>query len=87
MVDIKQFEADIRTAHEHGIKYLIVGLLAYKGKEMIIVERDNFIEKLEYYKRTYDNNLVMKGDKNVKIVTYMFSDNVNIDVIDITKAS
>ena len=86
MKTIKQLEEDIRTAHENGIKYLIVGLLVYKGKEMVIVERDNFIEKLEYYKRTYDENLVMKNDKNVKIVKYMFSDNVNIDVIDITKA-
>lgn len=87
MINIKQLEEDIRIAHENGIKYLIVGLLVYKGKEMVIVERDNFIKKLEYYKRTYDENLVMKNDKNVKIITYMFSDNVNIDVIDITKAS
>lgn len=84
---IKQFENDIRIAHEHGVKYLIVGLLVYGKKEMILIERDNFIDKLEYYKRTYDDNLVMKANKDVKIVTYMFSDNVTIDVIDITKAS
>ena len=87
MTSIKQLEEDIRIAHENGIKYLIVGLLVYKGKEMIIIERDNFIEKLEYYKKTYDDNLVMKTNKDIKIITYMFSDNVNIDVIDITNAS
>lgn len=84
---IKQLENDVRIAHEHGVKYLIVGLLVYGKKEMILIERDNFIDKLEYYKRTYDDNLVMKANKDVKIVTYMFSDNVTIDVIDITKAS
>lgn len=86
MTKIERLEHEVRLAHEHGVKYLIVGIQCYDAKEMIMINRDNFIEKIDYYKRTYNDNLVMKTNENIKIVTYMFSDNVIIEKLDITKA-
>ena len=86
MININKLEEDIRVAHENGVKYLIVGLLMYGKKEMIIIERDGFIDKLKYYKESYTEDLKMKNNENIKIMRYMFSDRITIDVLDINNA-
>ena len=86
MLNINNFEKDVRVAHENGVKYLIVGLLVCGKKEMIIIERDGFIDKLKYYKESYTDNLVMKNNKDIKIAKYMFSDRITIDILNIEDA-
>lgn len=86
MTKMQKLEHDIRTAHENGVKYLLLGIQCYKAKEIIMINRDDFIDKLEYCKRAYNDDLVMSSNSNIKIMTYMFSDNVIIEQLDISKA-
>lgn len=58
-------------------KLMVIVVKAYDNMpEIIINPKENFAEKLEYYKKTYDDNLVMKNNQNIKIVSYNFVEKI-----------
>jgi hypothetical protein len=54
-----------------GVKISTAGSLA---PEVIINPRDNFNAKLEYYRKSYDENLVLKSYDGISIVGLTFGD-------------
>ena len=72
---------DLIDCFEHAIEFnadyvgVLIQMEGYDDEEIIINPRRNFIEKLEYYKQTYEYDLTHKhaGDK-VKIVDFTYED-------------
>lgn len=63
---------NIKSAIESDAKYIgvLVSLPNCTKPEIIINSRENFIQKLNYYKAAYDNSLSMKNGSGVKIVGF-----------------
>lgn len=55
----------------------------YKDNEFVITQQNNFKNKLEFYKTTYDDNLCHKLNKRVKIydISHHYNLNELIDYI------
>lgn len=70
-------------AIENEANVLVVELEidGYEDSEFIITPEDNFKNKLEFYKNTYDDNLCHKMDKRIKIYDISYHYNLN-DMID-----
>ena len=54
----------------------IAVLIEMKGSnkpEVIIICRENFNSKLEYYKKAYNEDLTLKACTDIKIVNFVFS--------------
>lgn len=62
-----------KNAIKNNDKLIVVFVEFEEGKksEIIINERMNFDYKLEYYLKTYDENLIHKHCKDIKIVDFM----------------
>lgn len=51
---------------------LLIEMPGFQKPEMITNPVENLEKKLEYYKKTYDENLEHKHAKGIKIVGYTF---------------
>lgn len=51
---------------------LLIEMPGFKEPEMIINPAVNLQKKLEYYKKTYDENLEHKHAKGIRIIGYTF---------------
>lgn len=54
-----------------GVKIKMVNM---DEPEIIINPRDNFEEKLEYYKKSYNNDLILKACKDIKITNFIYGE-------------
>ena len=57
---IKNLENCFQSAKELGYNYVAVkvDMQGFEKPEIIINSKENFEEKLEYYKKAYDENLI-----------------------------
>jgi hypothetical protein len=71
-------ETSIVAAHGEGMKFvgILVEMDEFPEKELIINKYANFIEKLNYYKNTYDENLQHKYAKNIRISGVCFGNSL-----------
>ena len=62
-------------AKDKGVSYFSVAIQVKDNPkpEVIIFGNENFENKLEYYDKTYDENLEHKHAENIKIVGYSTS--------------
>ncbi|MCI8460445.1 MAG: hypothetical protein HFE81_03535 [Bacilli bacterium] len=68
MKNIKELEKAFALAKEQQMPICVaVSLPNQKTDELIINSVEALESKLEYYKHTYDKNLVHKSNKNIKI--------------------
>lgn len=66
------FQGAIRVGAEFiGVK---VEMQGFDSPEIIINPTQNFISKLEYYKKAYGEDLVLKTFNGIKIVGFVYSD-------------
>lgn len=80
-------EHAIHTADFNGYRFfgILVEMDGFPKSEVIINEQENFQDKLEYYLKTYDENLNHKFAKGIRIVGYAFAmnfDELQADLID-----
>lgn len=62
--------ANSQYTREDG-EYLIVAVQAYdSAPEFIINPKENFNEKLSYYREAYSNDLTLKSNPHIKIIDY-----------------
>ena len=80
MSNLERLEECILTAQECGMKYVgvKVEMLGFNKPEIIINDRDNFREKLEYYKNAYNEDLVLKSFSGVRIIDFCCGNNFNV---------
>ncbi|MGL5690295.1 MAG: hypothetical protein ACRDD8_05670 [Bacteroidales bacterium] len=57
-------------AYDDEANYIIIriGTKGQEELETIIIHKDNFETKLEYYKKAYDENLVLNSYDGIRIV-------------------
>lgn len=85
---IKDLEFCFHNAKRFRAKYIavLVEMEGFPKPELIINPNENIDSKLEYYKKTYDENLVHKYSKIVKIIGFSFGDNFKELLEDLPKA-
>ena len=81
-MSMENLEECFKTAIENNSKYIAVKIetRGSEGAEIIINPRCNFEAKLEYYKKAYTDDLVLKTYDGIKIVGFCDSD--TFDFID-----
>ena len=73
---IMKLETEINMAFELGFKYFAikVEMDGFPEDEVIINPIENAVEKIEYYKNTYNEDLTHKHAKGIRIVDSTFGD-------------
>lgn len=81
-MSMENLEECFKTAIENNSKYIAVKIATRgsEGAEIIINPRCNFEAKLEYYKKAYTDDLVLKTYDGIKIIGFCDSD--TFDFID-----
>ena len=81
-MSMENLEECFKTAIENNSKYIAVKIetRGSEGAEIIINPRCNFESKLEYYKKAYTDDLVLKTYDGIRIVGFCDSD--TFDFID-----
>lgn len=66
------FEMATRLSYTYiGVKLDIVG---FEKPEIVINSKENFDDKLDYFKRAYDENLMLVNNPNIRIVGFAAAD-------------
>lgn len=73
-LNLKALEDCFNRAVDFGAKYIAVKVKmeGLEGTEVIINPRDNFGEKLLYYKIAYNEDLTLKSFNGIKIVDFAY---------------
>lgn len=81
-MSMENLEECFKTAIENNSKYIAVKIetRGLEGAEIIINPRCNFEAKLEYYKKAYTDDLVLKTYDGIRIIGFCDSD--TFDFID-----
>lgn len=58
--------------------FMVVGIEMpdLESHELIVNHKSNFEEKMKYYDSAYDENLIMIRNRDIKIVSFMFAEEV-----------
>lgn len=83
---IKNLEICFKKAIELNAKYIGVSIetRGSEGTEIIINPTCNFVAKLDYYKRAYDNDLVLKAYDGIRITGFTFGNSYSDIETDLT---
>ncbi|EGW36422.1 hypothetical protein [Desulfosporosinus sp. OT] len=73
---IENLEKCFRAASTKGKKYVgvLVQMEGFPKPEVIINENENFDSKFAYYKKAYDENLVLRSFNGIKITGFTYGD-------------
>lgn len=62
---------------QNDANWLVIEVSVYGAKpEVIINRKENFQDKLNYYVEAYNNDLTLKANPNVQIVSYNMYENL-----------
>lgn len=86
MINLSKLENCFKVAKETNQKFIgvLIQMKGFKKPELIINERENFDNKLAYYKRAYNEDLTLKTFNEIKIIGYAFGSNIQ-DIYDYLK--
>ncbi|RII34318.1 hypothetical protein D2A34_14320 [Clostridium chromiireducens] len=78
MINLSKLENCFKVAKETNQKFIgvLIQMKGFKKSELIINERENFDNKLVYYKRAYNEDLTLKTFNEIKIIGYAFGENI-----------
>ena len=84
---IQNLENCLQSAKELGYNYVAVkvDMKGFEKPEIIINSKENFEEKLEYYKKAYDENLILRSFNGIRIVGFTYGDtfeSIEEDLVD-----
>lgn len=73
---IKNLENCFKSAKRIGYRYVAVkiDMQGFEKPEIIINSRENFDDKLDYYKNAYDENLILKSFNGIRIIGFTCAD-------------
>ena len=79
MNNLSKLENCFNVAKETNQKFVgvLVQMSGFEKPELIINETENFETKLAYYKKAYDENLVLKTFSGIRIIGYAFGSNLD----------
>lgn len=66
------------VAHKMGARFIAVEIEieGFKEPEIIINRFENILDKLDYYKKAYNDDLTLKSFSGIKIVGFAWSNNI-----------
>lgn len=72
MLTIKDLERVFKMAYEDRANYVAVKIemQGFSEPEVIINHRDNFLDKLDYYKKSYNDDLTLKSFNGIRIIGF-----------------
>ena len=72
MLTIKDLERVFKMAYEDRTNYVAVKIemQGFSEPEVIINHRDNFLDKLDYYKKSYNDDLTLKSFNGIRIIGF-----------------
>ena len=66
------FETAMKLSYTYvGVKIDIVG---FEKPEIVINSKENFEDKLDYFKKAYDENLMLVNNPNIRIIGFAAAD-------------
>ena len=76
MLTMKNLELCFESAKEQGFSYVGVKIKmeGFEEPEVIINPNANFDNKLEYYKKAYNDDLTLKSFNGIKIIGFSYGD-------------
>lgn len=76
MLRMENLERCFKRAIEVGAEYVAVKIhtRGSEGEEVIINPKENFISKMEYYQKAYNDDLTLKSFNGIRIVGFTFAD-------------
>lgn len=77
-LEFSQLESVFQEAKEIDANYVavVVEMEGFNQPEIIINHKDNIEQKLDYYRKTYDNNCIHKHAPGIKIIAVMYGNNL-----------
>ncbi|OSA89122.1 UNVERIFIED_ORG: hypothetical protein B2H93_16850 [Clostridium botulinum] len=84
---MRNLEECFKGAKENNATYMAVGVKHddSESAELIINPNVNFDDKLEYYKKAYTNNLILKNCDKIKITGFTYGNtlaDIEIDLFE-----
>ena len=75
MLRIQNLERCFKKAIEVGAEYVGVKIhtRGLEGSEVIINPKENFISKMEYYQKAYNDDLTLKNFNGIRIIGFTFA--------------
>ena len=69
---------NLYNKYKDDTNFMVIGIEMpdLESNEFIINHKSNFEEKMKYYDSAYDENLIMIRNRDIKIVSFMFAEEV-----------
>ena len=84
---IQNLEDCFNSAKRLGYNYVAVkvDMQGFEKPEIIINSKENFDEKLDYYKKAYDNDLILRSYGGIRIIGFTYGntfESIEEDLVD-----
>ena len=69
---------NLYNKYKDDTNFMVIGIEMpdLESHELIVNHKSNFEEKMKYYDSAYDENLIMIRNRDIKIVSFMFAEEV-----------
>ena len=69
---------ELYEKYKDDTNFMVIGveMPSLESHELIVNHKSNFEEKMKYYDSAYDENLIMIKNRDIKIVSFMFAEEV-----------
>ena len=69
---------NLYNKYKDDTNFMVIGIEMpdLESHEFIVNHKSNFEEKMKYYDSAYDENLIMIRNRDIKIVSFMFAEEV-----------
>ena len=69
---------NLYNKYKDDTNFMVIGIEMpeLETHELIVNHKSNFEEKMKYYDSAYDENLIMIRNRDIKIVSFMFAEEV-----------
>ena len=69
---------NLYNKYKDDTNFMVIGIEMpdLESHELIVNHKSNFEEKMKYYDSAYDENLIMIRNRDIKIISFMFAEEV-----------
>ena len=69
---------NLYNKYKDDTNFMVIGIEMpdLESHELIVNHKSNFEEKMKYYDSTYDEDLIMTRNRDIKIVSFIFAEEV-----------
>ena len=69
---------NLYNKHKDDTNFMVIGIEMpdLESHELIVNHKSNFEEKMKYYDSAYDEDLIMTRNRDIKIVSFIFAEEV-----------